>query len=101
MENFILQKMREHSDDLDGSYLDEYDYKILGDNQAFLVYHYMNPQTIWVEFLWASNKKKMLKICRELWAESQETDSIILYDDDGVNLHSTHATQVYLWTKEL
>ena len=80
----------------------EYDYKILGSEDAFMVYYYPLPNIIWVHFLWADNKKKMLKICKMLWIESIQAECMILFDcDDYANMFGNHAKRVYTWTKEL
>ena len=75
MKEYALTKMHEStfdSEELLHEFL-EHDYKMLGDQEAFMVYYYIAPNTIWVHFLWASNKRKMLKICKELWAIVKKT----------------------------
>lgn len=104
MKEYALAKMHEStfdSEELLHEFL-EHDYKMLGDQEAFMVYYYIAPNTIWVHFLWASNKRKMLKICKELWAESVQTDSMILFDcDDYAKMFGNHAERLYVWNKEI
>jgi len=75
---------------------------ILGDAGAFLTYYRQSPKVIWVNFLWAKNPKKMLKVCKELWAISKESDSIILFDcSEFETMFKNHAEKLYIWTKEI
>ena len=100
----IIARMKESTFDTEELMLEfkEYDYKILGDNEAFMVYYYLAPNIIWVHFLWASNKRKMLKICKTLWAESIEAECMILFDCDGyANMFGNHASKLYVWNKEI
>ena len=104
MKDFIISKMELSTFDSNEVMLDflEYDYKILGDTDSFIVYYYLADNVIWVHFLWAKSKKKMLKICRTLWAESQATDSIILFDcDEYESMFGNHARKLYVWDKEI
>ena len=104
MKEFSIAKMRESTFDSEELMLEfqEHNYRMLGDEEAFMVYYYIAPNTIWVHFLWASNKRKMLKICKELWAESVEKESMILFDcDDYAKMFGNHAEKLYVWNKEI
>ena len=103
MKEVALAKMYESTFDSEDELLEflEYDYKILGDTDAFMVYYYA-ANIIWVHFLWADNKRKMLKICKQLWAESVQAECLILFDcDDVAKMFGNHSRRVYAWTKEL
>lgn len=80
----------------------KYDYKILGDRDAFMVYYYAADNVIWVHFLWAKNKRKMHSICRSLWYESRNNGCMILFDcDDIAKMFGNHSRRIYAWTKEI
>ncbi len=100
----IIAKMKESTFDTEELMLEfkEYDYKILGDNDAFMVYYYIASNIIWVHFLWASNKRKMLKICKQLWSESKNSGCMILFDcDDYAKMFGNHSSKLYVWNKEI
>lgn len=104
MKEFMIARMRESTYDSEELLLEfqEHNYRMLGDEDAFMVYYYIAPNIIWVHFLWASNKRKMLKICKELWAESVQTKSMILFDcDDYAKMFGNHASKLYVWNKEI
>ena len=104
MKEVAIAKMYESTFDSEDELLEflEYDYKILGDTDAFIVYYYLAPNIIWVHFLWSGNKRKMFKICKELWAESVQAECMILFDcDDYERMFSNHARKIFLWTREL
>jgi len=104
MKDFAISKMEQSTFDNREVMLSflEHDYKMLGDRDAFMVYYYVMPNFIWVHFLWASDKRKMLKICKMLWAESVEAKSVILFDcDDYAKMFGNHASKLYMWNKEL
>lgn len=104
MKDYILSKMAESTFDDDEAMLEflEHDYKMLGDKDAFIVYYYLAENMIWVHFLWAMNKRKMLMVCKQLWAESVQAQAMIFFDcDDYANMFGNHAKQVFIWTKEL
>lgn len=104
IKEFALAKMYESTFDSEEQLHDfeEHDYKMLGDREAFMVYYHLAPNIIWVHFLWASDKRKMLKICKQLWAESIQTESMILFDcDDYAKMFGNHASKLYVWNKEI
>ena len=106
MKEYIISKMKESTFDDDSAMLDflEYDYRILGDEDAFIVYYYLAENMIWVHFLYATDKSKrrMFAACKQLWAESVQAQAMIFFDcDDYERMFKNHSKKVYLWTKEL
>ena len=104
MEEYAIAKMRESTFDSEELLLEfqEHNYRMLGDEEAFTVYYYLADNIIWVHFLWASNKRKMLKICKTLWAESVQAECMILFDcDDYAKMFGNHAEKLYIWNKEI
>jgi len=98
LEKFAMSKMNE---DTLSDYKDQ-ECIILGDSEAFITYYYQLPNVVWVNFLYATNKRKMLKICKVLWAITQESNSIILFNcDEFERMFQGHAKKIYLWNKEI
>ena len=98
MKNFIISKMDE---DTLADYTDQ-ECKVLGDMEAFITYYYQSEKVIWVNFLYATNKRKMLKICKMLWIEAKYSGSIVLFNcEEFEKMFKGHAKKIYVWTKEI
>jgi len=98
MKNFIVSKM---DDETLQDYKDQ-ECKVLGDKEAFITYYYQSEKVIWVNFLYATNKRKMLKVCKMLWIEAKYSEAIILFNcSDFETMFKGHAKKIYLWNKEI
>ena len=103
MEDFIISKMEESTFDNMECMLEykEYDYKILGDKSAFIVY-YKIGDLFWVHFLWADKKKQMYRVLKEFEKIAPPKSNIILFDCDYFSdMFGSHARKIYVWEKEL
>lgn len=102
-EEFIISKMLDNFEPQEEAYdYKEYDYKILGDTEAFMVYFYIDTKIVWVHFLWASKKKRMILLLREFFKLVPLTSHEVLFDsDDFAKMFGNHARQIYIWEKEI
>jgi len=103
-ENFIVSKLRESTFTSEAEMLEyqEHDFSTVGDEDAFIICFIPVEGVVWVHYLWASDKRKMLKVTKALWAETQLRGQVILFDcDDYQRMFGNHARKIYQWVKEI
>jgi len=80
----------------------DYNYKIIGDIDSFIIYYRLNTGVLWLHYCFSSNssnsfknKRKMIKNCKELWDLSEKTDSFVMFDTN-IEEFSNHSNQIYV-----
>lgn len=80
----------------------EHDFWTVGDEDAFIICFSPVEGVVWVHYLWASDKRKMLKLVQGFVDDTHSRGQVILFDcDDYQRMFGNHARKIYQWVKEI